>query len=101
MDHDAAVIDLGSTAVVADRMPLARVGIAAALRLANVVTVELCDGVGAGFDAARRLGAGYLVAGAADDGEAEALRRRLPGGDARVVALVGRVDRRGLVGHPR
>lgn len=98
MDGDGGVIDLGSTAVVADRMPLARVGMAAALRLANVVTVELCDGVVAGFDTARRLGAGYVVAGAADGGETDALRRRVPGTDARVIALVGRVDRETLVG---
>ncbi len=97
MDGEAAVINLGSTAVVGERMALARVGIAAALRLAGVVTLESCDGVASGFDAARRLGAGYLVVGAADEAEVEVLRRRLPGCPARVVALLGRVERPALV----
>lgn len=98
MDGEGAIIDLGSTAVAADRMPLALVGIAAALRLAGVVTLERCDGVAAGFDTARRLGAGYLVAGAADDAETEVLLRRLPACDTRVIALLGRVERPTLVG---
>ena len=97
MDGEGAMIDLGSTAVAADRMPLALVGITAALRLAGVVTLERCYGVGAGFDAARRLGAGYLVAGAADDAETEVLLRRLPASDARVIALLARVERPTLV----
>lgn len=98
MDGEGGVIDLGSTAVVADRMPLARVGIAAALRLANVVTLELCDSVTVAFDAARRLGAGYAVVGASDEAETDTLRRRLAGSQACVIALVGRVDRDALVG---
>lgn len=97
MDGEGAIIDLGSTAVVADRMPLALAGIAAALRLAGVTILERCVGVGAGFDAARRLGAGYLVAGAADDTETEVLLRRLPASDARVMALLSRVERPTLV----
>ena len=97
MDGEGAIIDLRSTAVAAERMPLALVGIAAALGLAGVVTLERCDGVAAGFDAARRLGAGYLVVGAADDAETEVLLRRLPGSDTRVVALLGRVERPTLV----
>jgi len=97
VDGEGAMIDLGSTAVAADRMPLVLVGIAAALRLAGVVTLERCHGVGAGFDAARRLGAGYLVAGSADDAETEVLLRRLPTSDARVIALLSRVERPTLV----
>jgi DNA-binding NarL/FixJ family response regulator len=94
---EGGVIDLGATAVVSDRMPLARVGIAAALRLADVVTLELCDNVPAGFDAARRSGARIYVAGAADPDELDALRRRLPASEASVVGLVERVERRDLV----
>ncbi len=91
------LIDLGSAAVAAERMPLALVGISAALRLAGVVTLERCDAVAAGFDAARRLGAGYLVVGVTDDAEVEVLLRRLPASDTRVIALLDRVDRPTLV----
>ncbi|MHB8505959.1 MAG: LuxR C-terminal-related transcriptional regulator [Acidimicrobiales bacterium] len=95
---DGGVIDLGATAVVSDRMPLARVGMATALRLADVVTLELCDTVPAAFDAVQRSGARIYVAGVADPDELDALRRRLPGTEARVVGLVAGVDRRDLVG---
>lgn len=95
--EDGAVIDLSATAVVADRMPLARVGIATALRLADVATLELCDGVAAGCEAVRRSTAQVFVAGVQDIGELETLQRRLPTIDARVVALVARVERRDLI----
>lgn len=95
-DLDGTVIDLGVSAVVADPVPLLRIGLVTALRLADVVTVERCEGVDAAVDAARRLRPRLLVIGCLD-GDCEALVRRAPGVDAELIALLPPPSRSELV----
>jgi DNA-binding NarL/FixJ family response regulator len=82
----------GPTAVIADRFPLVRVGLAASLGVVGVTTVAVVDGLVAGVDAARRNEATLLVLGG--EATAESLAGQIGRlGATRVVVLVTKADR--------
>jgi DNA-binding NarL/FixJ family response regulator len=87
----------GPTAVIADRLPLVRVGLAASLLLEGVTTVGDAVELAEGVDAARRTGATLLVLGAAGEADAGLLAAEIGRlGSTRVVVVVARADRRSL-----
>jgi DNA-binding NarL/FixJ family response regulator len=86
---------LAPTAVIAERLPLVRVGLAAALGVVGVTSVALVDALEDGVDAVRDSAATLLVVGG--DATAEALARQIGElGSTRVVVLVTQADRRTL-----
>jgi DNA-binding NarL/FixJ family response regulator len=88
----------GPTAVIADRMPLFRVGLAASLRLVGVTTVAQVEELLAGVEAAQKAQGTILVLGGGAGETAAALGRQISQlGATRVVAVVPEVDRRALV----
>jgi DNA-binding NarL/FixJ family response regulator len=97
VQEPGGVVDLVTTAVVADRMPLVRVGLATSLRLAGLTTVEQCGTVAEALEAARRTAASLVVIGTTTDDELDLVARRAPDVAARLIVLVGPVDQAGLV----
>jgi DNA-binding NarL/FixJ family response regulator len=92
------VVARGHTAVVADDLPLVRLGLVAALRLADVRTVAQADRLDEAVAAARHATATLLLVGSATDATAAALGRHRPGlGATHVVVLVGHAERATLV----
>jgi DNA-binding NarL/FixJ family response regulator len=87
--------ELAPTAVIADRLPLVRVGLAASLGVVGVTTVALVDKLEDGVEAVRDNAATLLVVGG--DATAEALAGQIGElGSTRIVVLVTRADRRTL-----
>jgi DNA-binding NarL/FixJ family response regulator len=92
---DGLATGLAPTAVIADRLPLVRVGLAASLTVVGVTTVALVDELEGGVEAVRDNAANLLVVGG--DATAESLARQIGGlGSTRIVVLVTRADRRTL-----
>jgi DNA-binding NarL/FixJ family response regulator len=86
--------ELAPTAVVAERVPLVRVGLAASLAGVGVTAVALVDELEAGVEAVRDNAATLLVVG---DATAEAIADQIGGlGSTRIIVLVPRADRRAL-----
>lgn len=91
----AADGDRAPTAVVAERLPLVRVGLAASLETVGVLTVALADDFEAGVDAARLHRATLLVAGGVVP--AARVAQLTPSlGRTRIVVLVAEADRQAL-----
>ena len=90
-------VSAGPTAVIADRLPLVRVGLAAALHVEGVATVGYTDELAEGVDVARRTEATLLILGGAGEAAAGLLATEIGRlGPTRVVVVVAGADRRSL-----
>jgi len=87
----------GLVAVVADRAPLLRIGLAATLRLAGLGRVEHAESLGDALQVGP-VRADLIVVGAAGPVDLDLVTRRTPSVAARVIVLADRLERAALVG---